>query len=102
MYAYISPERTERTRHKVDQRSDLYPLGIILYEIFSGQQPFMTKDISELVHCHMEVNPPPLVDLILGFPVMISSIIQKLMMKELTDRYQSVKILESDLLYCRQ
>ena len=102
LYPYISPERTGRTRHKVDQRSDLYSLGIILYEIFSGQQPFMTKDISDLVHCHMAVNPPPLVDLILGFPVMISSIIQKLMMKELTDRYQSANILKSDLLYCRQ
>lgn len=102
IYPYISPERTGRTRHKVDQRSDLYSLGIILYEIFSGQQPFKTKDISDLVHCHMAINPPALADLILDFPVMISSIIQKLMMKELTDRYQSANILRSDLLYCRQ
>ena len=102
LYPYISPERTGRTRYKVDQRSDLYSLGIILYEIFSSQQPFMTKDISDLVHCHMAVNPPALVDLILDFPVMISSIIQKLMMKEPTDRYQSAKILKSDLLYCRE
>ena len=55
LYPYISPERTGRTRYKVDQRSDLYSLGIILYEIFSGQQPFSTKDISDLVHCHMAV-----------------------------------------------
>ena len=102
LYPYISPERTGRTRYKVDQRSDLYSLGIILYEIFSGQQPFMAKHISDLVHCHMAVNPPALVDLILDFPVMISSIIQKLMRKELTDRYQSANILKSDLLYCRE
>ena len=102
LYSYISPERTGRTRYKVDQRSDLYSLGIILYEIFSGNLPFMTKDISDLAHCHMAVNPPALADVILDFPVMISSIIQKLMMKELTDRYQSAKVLKSDLLYCRE
>ena len=62
----------------------------------------MTKDISDLVHCHMAVNPTALVDVILDFPVMLSSIIQKLMMKELNDRYQSAKALKSDLLYCRQ
>lgn len=102
IYPYISPERTGRTRHKVDQRSDLYSLGIILYEIFSGQQPFNTKNISDLVHCHMAINPPALADLILDFPIMISSIIQKLMMKELTDRYQSANSLRTDLLNCRQ
>lgn len=102
LYSYISPERTGRTRYKVDQRSDLYSLGIILYEIFSGYLPFMTKDISDLVHCHIAVNPPALADVILDFPVMISSIIQKLMRKELTDRYQSAKALKSDLLYCRE
>ncbi|PRR81861.1 ATP-binding protein [Clostridium vincentii] len=102
LYPYISPERTGRTRYKIDQRSDLYSLGIILYEIFSGHQPFMTKDILDLVHCHIAVNPPRLVDLILDFPVMISSIIEKLMMKELTDRYQSANILKADLIYCRQ
>lgn len=102
LYSYISPERTGRTRYKVDQRSDLYSLGIILYEIFSGYLPFVTKDISDLVHCHMAVNPPALLDVTLNFPVMISSIIQKLMRKELTDRYQSAKALRSDLLYCRE
>lgn len=56
LYPYISPERTGRTRYKVDQRSDLYSLGVILYEIFSGELPFTTKDVSELVHCHIAVN----------------------------------------------
>lgn len=100
LYPYISPERTSRTRYKVDQRSDLYSLGIILYEIFSGELPFCTKEISDLVHCHIAVNPKSLAELIPGFPVMVSFIVQKLMMKELTDRYQSSNILKSDLLYC--
>ncbi|GAA0181062.1 AAA family ATPase [Clostridium sediminicola] len=102
LFPYISPERTKRTRYKIDQRSDLYSLGIVLYEIFSGELPFVTEDVSELVHCHMAVNPIALSDLIEKFPIMISSIIQKLINKELTDRYQSAKSLKSDLIYCKE
>lgn len=51
--AYISPEQTGRMNREVDYRTDLYSLGITLYELLTGQAPFIAKDALEFVHCHI-------------------------------------------------
>ena len=41
--SYISPEQTGRINRSVDYRSDLYSLGVVFYELFTGRRPFLTK-----------------------------------------------------------
>jgi PAS domain S-box-containing protein len=61
--AYLSPEQTGRMNRGIDYRTDFYSLGIVFYELLSGELPFSTTDPIELVHCHIAKNPPSLQDI---------------------------------------
>jgi predicted ATPase/signal transduction histidine kinase/predicted Ser/Thr protein kinase len=97
---YISPEQTGRMNRVVDFRSDLYSLGVVFYEMLTGQLPFSSKDPLEIIHAHMAVNPqrPNKVDETI--PAAISDIVMKLLSKNADDRYQSAYSLRSDLEQC--
>ncbi|RMD98042.1 MAG: GAF domain-containing protein, partial [Bacteroidetes bacterium] len=98
--AYISPEQTGRMNRQIDHRSDLYSLGVTLYEVFSGQLPFDAKDSMELVHAHIARVPVPLFELNPGIPRTLSDIVMRLMSKNAEDRYQSAYGLREDLQRC--
>lgn len=55
--AYLSPEQTGRMNRGIDYRSDFYALGVTLYELLTGQLPFESHDLMELVHCHLAKLP---------------------------------------------
>ena len=55
--AYISPEQSGRMNRLVDYRSDLYSLGITLYELFTGHLPFQADDALEMIHHHIARQP---------------------------------------------
>ena len=57
---YIAPEQTGRMNRPVDCRSDLYALGITLYELFAGTLPFSASAPEEWIHSHIARVPPPL------------------------------------------
>jgi PAS domain S-box-containing protein len=61
--AYLSPEQTGRMNRGIDYRTDFYSLGIVFYELLSGELPFSSTDPMELVHCHIAKNPPSLQDI---------------------------------------
>ncbi len=57
--AYMAPEQTGRMNRSIDSRSDLYALGVTLYEMLTGSLPFTATDPMEWVHCHIARQPVP-------------------------------------------
>ncbi len=99
--AYMSPEQTGRMKRSIDYRTDLYSLGVTLYEWFTGKLPFDTEDPLELAHCHLAKQPRQPHSINPAVPVQVSDIILKLMAKSPEDRYQSARGLQVDLEECR-
>ena len=56
---YMAPEQTGRMNRSIDSRSDLYSLGVTLYEMLTGTLPFTASDPMEWVHCHIARQPAP-------------------------------------------
>ncbi|MFW9997939.1 MAG: AAA family ATPase [Candidatus Odinarchaeota archaeon] len=98
--AYISPEQTGRMNRSVDYRTDLYSLGVVLYEMLAGKLPFDATDASELIHCHIARSPAPVCKVNSDIPEVISDIVMKLMAKNAEGRYQSAFGLVADLENC--
>ena len=99
---YMSPEQTGRTNLVVDYRSDLYSLGVCLYELFLGRKPFQSHDPMALLHAQIAIMPTPLHELDPAIPEAISAIVQKLLAKFPDDRYQSSFGLLHDLNLCQK
>jgi predicted ATPase/GAF domain-containing protein len=98
--AYLSPEQTGRTSHPLDHRTDLYSLGCTLYALLTGRPPFESSDLIELIHCHLARRPEPVSTLRRDVPSALEAIIDKLLAKNASDRYQSAEGVEADLVRC--
>jgi PAS domain S-box-containing protein len=98
--AYMAPEQTGRVNRSIDARSDLYAVGITLYQMLIGSLPFTASEPMEWVHCHIARRPVPPVERRPGVPAALSAIIMKLLAKTAEDRYQTAPGLERDLRRC--
>jgi len=98
--AYISPEQTGRMNRGIDCRSDFYSLGITFYELLTGQKPFQSNDIMELIHCHIARQPIAPLKINPKIPEILSDIILKLIEKNAENRYQTAFGIKSDLKKC--
>ena len=97
--AYLAPEGIGRTSAEMDSRADLYSLGVILYELATGNLPFAAHEPGEWVHAHRALRPIPPGEQ-RPMPVMVERILLKLLEKEPDDRYQTASGLTHDLREC--
>jgi predicted ATPase len=98
--AYMAPEQTGRMNRSIDARSDLYSLGVMLYEMLTGVLPFTASDPMEWVHCHLAKRAMPPNEKLKYVPGALSAIIMKLLAKTAEERYQTAAGVESDLRRC--
>ena len=89
---YISPEQA--LGHQVDQRSDLYSLGIMLFELASGQVPFTASTMTALLIAHATAPAPPLAQMAPDVHPGLAALVDELLRKEPAGRPQSAKEVE--------
>ena len=99
--AYTSPEQTGRINYRVDFSTDLYSLGIVFYELLTGQLPFFSHDPLELIHSHLAEETQKADEINVEIPHALAEIIAKLMLKQPEKRYQSASGLLADLIRCQ-
>ena len=92
---YMSPEQAQGK--SVDRRTDLWSLGICLYEMLAGKTPFAGKTINHTLVAIMENQPPPLTQITKSVPAEIGQITAKLLEKKPENRYLTANDLLSDL-----
>ncbi|WP_437973989.1 AAA family ATPase [Sorangium sp. So ce295] len=98
--AYMAPEQTGRMNRWIDERTDLYSLGVTFYEMLTGTLPFHASDPVAWVHCHIAQAPRPPHALVPLIPLQLSAIVLKLLAKAAEARYQSALGLRYDLDRC--
>jgi len=93
--AYMSPEQA--SGEQVDHRSDIWSLGVLLYEMVTGQLPFKGEYEQAIMYAIMNEEPEPITSLRSGIPLELEKIIHKALSKDITERYQNIEDLTVDL-----
>jgi histidine kinase len=99
---YVSPEQTGRMNRSIDSRSDLYSLGVTLYELLCGRMPFESTDPMELIHGHLALVPVAPAELDPTLPPAVSRLVMRLLEKDPDARYQTADGVQTDLERCAQ
>ncbi|MBI3070795.1 MAG: serine/threonine protein kinase [Deltaproteobacteria bacterium] len=98
---YIAPEQA-RDSKLVDHRSDLYALGVVMYEVFAGRLPFIAANVIDVVMKHLTEMPPPLESINPSIPKSLSTIVMKALEKKKEDRFQSALEIKAALNHAAQ
>jgi len=93
--AYMSPEQAQG--EEVDHRTDIWSLGVVLYEMFGGQLPFKGEQDQAVVYSILNKKPKPIAELRSEIPVSIGQVVDKALEKNPDERYQQIDELLDDL-----
>jgi serine/threonine protein kinase len=93
--AYMSPEQARG--EEVDHRTDIWSLGVVLYEMFSGQLPFKGEHDQAVVYSILHEQPKPITDLRSDIPLALEQVVGKALEKNPDERYQHMEELLDDL-----
>ena len=96
---YMSPEQV--MGKAIDRRSDIFSLGVMLYEMLTGQAPFIGENVNAIMYQTLNVAPAPPNKLNPAVPEMLNFIVAKALAKGVDDRYQNAKDFAIDLRACR-
>lgn len=96
-WAYMSPEQVRGTRDRVDSRSDIFSLGVLLYELITRQRPFRGDTGTQIAEQILRHDPIPARSLRPQCPPDLALICHKALEKNASDRYQSAETLAADL-----
>ena len=91
---YMSPEQARG--QKVDARSDIWSLGVVLYEMVAGSPPFRGETPSDCIASILTTEPPPLSGVLPDVSLKLESILQKALRKNSDERYQTIKEMLAD------
>ncbi|MEO6725086.1 MAG: alpha/beta fold hydrolase, partial [Blastocatellia bacterium] len=92
---YMSPEQTRGL--SIDTRSDVFSLGVVLYEMLAGRAPFEGTTTSDVIVAILDRQPPPLSSALRGASPELERIVGKALRKDRDERYQTTKDLHLDL-----
>jgi serine/threonine protein kinase len=93
---YMSPEQLQSAKH-VDRRTDIWCLGVILYELLAGRVPFDAETLPEVIGLILTNRPPPIEQLRPEVPPALAGAVRRAMTTSLRERYQTVADLAADL-----
>jgi eukaryotic-like serine/threonine-protein kinase len=93
--SYMSPEQAEG--HAVDARSDIFSMGVVLYEMATGQRPFRGSSNVAILSSILRDTPAPVTDLNLSAPLDLDRIVRRALAKDPERRYQTAKDFRNDL-----
>ena len=91
---YMSPEQCQGTG-RIDQRSDVYGLGCVLFQILTGRIPFVCEGAGEFIVAHMQHEPPKPSELVAELPPTIDALVLRCLAKAPADRFQTMTDLQA-------
>lgn len=98
--AYMSPEQAKGK--DTDERTDVWSLGVLIYEMASGKLPFAGETTNDIIASILKGEPPPLSHFVSDVPNDLEKIVGKCLRKNRDERYQNIKDLQIDLKDLRQ
>jgi serine/threonine protein kinase/formylglycine-generating enzyme required for sulfatase activity len=95
--SYMSPEQARGEGHRVDGRTDIFSLGVVLYELLTGRRPFKGNSRTELLEQAIAAEPRPPRQIVDGIPAPLERVCLKALSKRAAERYTTAQDLADDL-----